>query len=184
MLFNTAVTILDWFGVVVFAVSGALVASRKRMDVVGFALLGGVTGVGGGTSRDVLLGELPVFRVREPAYLIACVAVSAVVFLTAHIPQSRHRLLLWCDALGLSLFVVTGAERALLAGSGPVIAVATCVITATFGCIVRDVLGSETCSGPRARLSSAVRSRSPPRCSERWLWLAGLSSCRGRSRSG
>lgn len=144
MLFDTAVTLLDWFGVIVFAVSGALVASRKRMDVVGFALFGGVTGVGGGTLRDVLLGELPVFWVREPAYLVACVAVSAVVFFTAHIPQSRYRLLLWCDALGLSLFAVTGAERALLAGAGPVIAVAMGVVTATFGGIVRDVLGAES----------------------------------------
>jgi uncharacterized membrane protein YeiH len=67
-----------------------------------------------------------------------------VVFLTAHIPQSRYRLLLWFDALGLSTFAITGAERALLAGSGPVIAVAMGVITATFGGIVRDVLGAES----------------------------------------
>jgi uncharacterized membrane protein YeiH len=144
MLLNTAVTLLDWFGVVVFAVSGALVASRKLMDIVGFALLGIATGIGGGTLCDILLGELPVFWVCEPAYLIACVAVSAVVFLTTHIPQSRYRLLLWFDALGLSTFAITGAERALLAGSGPVIAVAMGVITATFGGIVRDVLGAES----------------------------------------
>lgn len=144
MTFDTAVALLDWFGVVVFAVSGALVASRKRMDVVGFALLGAVTGIGGGTLRDVLLGDLPVFWVREPAYLLACVAASVVVFLTAHIPQSRYRLLLWFDALGLSLFAIAGAERALLAGAGPVIAVAMGVVTATFGGIVRDVLGAES----------------------------------------
>ena len=144
MLFDTAVILLDWFGVVVFAVSGALVASRKQMDIVGFALLGGVTGVGGGTLRDILLGEFPVFWVREPAYLVACVAVSVMVFFTAHIPQSRYRLLLWFDALGLSLFAVTGAERALLAGSGPVIAVAMGVVTASFGGVVRDVLGAES----------------------------------------
>jgi uncharacterized membrane protein YeiH len=144
MLFDTAIRILDCFGVVVFAISGALVASRKQMDIVGFALLGIVTGIGGGTLRDILLGELPVFWVREPAYLAACVAVSIVVFFTAHIPQSRYRLLLWFDAFGLSLFAITGAERALLAGSGPVIAIAMGVITATFGGIVRDVLGAES----------------------------------------
>jgi uncharacterized membrane protein YeiH len=70
MLLNTAVTLLDWLGVVVFAVSGTLVASRKQMDIVGFALLGIVTGIGGGTLRNILLGELPVFWVREPAYLL------------------------------------------------------------------------------------------------------------------
>jgi uncharacterized membrane protein YeiH len=129
---------------VVFAISGALVASRKRMDVVGFALLGTVTGIGGGTLRDVLLGQLPVTFVREPMYLVACVLVSGVVFVTAHIPQSRYRLLLWFDALGLALFAVTGAERALIAGAGPLVAVTMGVITATFGGILRDVLGAES----------------------------------------
>ena len=144
MLFDTAAAALDWLGVVVFAVSGALVASRKQMDVAGFALLGTVTGIGGGTLRDLLLGQAPVFWVREPAYLIVCVIVSGLVFVTAHIPQSRYRMLLWFDALGLALFAVAGAERALLAGSGPVVAVAMGVITATFGGIIRDVLGNES----------------------------------------
>jgi uncharacterized membrane protein YeiH len=142
--FAATVAVLDWLGVIVFAVSGALVASRKQMDIVGFALLGTVTGIGGGTLRDILLGQLPVFWVREPAYLIACVVVSGLVFLTAHIPQSRYRLLLWFDALGLAVFAVTGAERALLAGSGPTVAVAMGVVTATFGGIIRDVLGAES----------------------------------------
>ena len=144
MLFDTAAAALDWLGVIVFAVSGALVASRKQMDLVGFALLGTVTGIGGGTLRDLLLGLSPVFWVREPAYLIVCVIISGVVFVTAHIPQSRYRVLLWFDALGLALFAVTGAERALLVGSGPVVAVAMGVITATFGGIIRDVLGHES----------------------------------------
>jgi uncharacterized membrane protein YeiH len=144
MLFATAAAVLDWFGVIVFAISGALVASRKQMDIVGFALLGTVTGIGGGTLRDILLGHLPVFWVREPAHLITCVLVSGAVFFTAHIPASRYRLLLWFDALGLGLFAVTGAERALLSGSGPVVAVAMGVITATFGGVIRDVLGAES----------------------------------------
>jgi uncharacterized membrane protein YeiH len=114
------------------------------MDIVGFALLGTVTGIGGGTLRDILLGELPVFWVRDPAYLITCVLISGVVFFTAHIPESRYRLLLWFDALGLALFAVTGAERALLSGSGPVVVVAMGVITATFGGVIRDVLGGES----------------------------------------
>lgn len=144
MLFNTAEAALDWLGVVVFAISGALVASRKQMDVVGFALLGTVTGIGGGTLRDLLLGLSPVFWVREPAYLVVCVVVSVLVFVTAHVPQSRYKLLLWFDALGLALFAVTGAERALVAGAAPVVAVAMGVITAAFGGIIRDVLGGES----------------------------------------
>jgi uncharacterized membrane protein YeiH len=89
-MLSTATAVLDWFGVIVFTITGALVASRKQMDVVGFALLGTVTGIGGGTLRDILLGELPVFWVREPAYLVKCVLVSRLVFFTAHIPQSRY----------------------------------------------------------------------------------------------
>jgi uncharacterized membrane protein YeiH len=144
MDFDTATTALDWLGVVVFAISGALVASRKRMDLVGFALLGTVTGIGGGTLRDLLLDSGPVFWVQRPAYLVVCAIVSVAVFFTAHLASSRYRLLLWFDALGLALFAVTGAERALLAGTGPVVAVAMGVITATFGGILRDVLGNES----------------------------------------
>jgi|SRR5512132_41396 uncharacterized membrane protein YeiH len=144
MVLSAVTAVLDWFGVIVFAITGALVASRKQMDLVGFALLGTVTGIGGGTIRDVVLGLLPVFWVREPAYLVTCVLVSCLVFFTAHIPQSRYRFLLWLDAVGLALFAVTGAERAMLSGAGSIAAIAMGVITATFGGMVRDVLGGES----------------------------------------
>jgi uncharacterized membrane protein YeiH len=141
-MFETVTTLLDWLGVVAFTVSGALVASRKEMDIVGFALLGTATGIGGGTLRDVLLG-LPVFWVHEPAYLLTCIAVSGLAFFTAHIPHSRYKTLLWLDAVGLALFAVTGAETAALAGTNGVVAVAMGVVTATFGGIIRDLLGGE-----------------------------------------
>ena len=144
MTFDALVALIDWVGVVVFAVTGALVASRKQMDIVGFALLGTVTGIGGGTVRDVLLGAQPVLWVAQPAYALVCVAASVVVFFTAHVVSSRYRLILWLDAAGLALFAVTGAERALAAGAAPVIAVIMGVITATFGGVVRDVLGGES----------------------------------------
>jgi uncharacterized membrane protein YeiH len=134
---------LDFLGVAAFAATGALVASRKEMDIVGFALLAVVTGIGGGTLRDLLLG-LPVFWVSAPAYLVICIAVAGIVFATAHVPTSRYRLLLWIDAMGLALFAVAGAEKALLAGAGPLVAVAMGMITATFGGIIRDVLGAES----------------------------------------
>lgn len=143
-MFDTFAALLDWFGIIVFATSGALVASRKQMDVVGFVLLGTATGIGGGTIRDTLLGSLPVFWVREPAYLVACVLVSCAAFFLAHIPRSRFKLHLWFDAVGMALFAVTGAEKALLAEAGPIVAVAMGVVTATFGGIIRDVLGGES----------------------------------------
>jgi uncharacterized membrane protein YeiH len=142
-MFETVTIALDWLGIIAFATTGSLVASRKQMDIVGFTLLGIATGIGGGTLRDVLLGA-PVFWVREPTYLIACVLVSGLVFFTAHIPQSRYRLLLWLDAIGLALFAVTGAEKASHAGADGTVAVAMGVITATFGGIIRDLLGGES----------------------------------------
>ena len=77
-MFQTVTTALDWLGVIAFATTGSLMASQKQMDIVGFTLLGVVTGIGGGTLRDILLGA-PVFWVHEPAYLIACVLVAALV---------------------------------------------------------------------------------------------------------
>jgi uncharacterized membrane protein YeiH len=143
-MFDTLTAVLDWVGIVVFATTGALVASRKQMDIVGFVLLGCVTGIGGGTIRDTLLGTLPVFWVTQPAYLVTCVVVSTATFFLHPIPQSRYAVLLWFDAVGMALFAVTGAEKALLAGTAPVIAVALGVITATFGGILRDILGGES----------------------------------------
>jgi uncharacterized membrane protein YeiH len=128
----------------VFAVSGALVASRKEMDIVGFAMLASVTGIGGGTIRDVLLGIEPVFWISQPAYLVTCVAVAVVTFFLAHIPQSRERILHWFNAVGISLFCVTGADMALASGAGPTVSIAMGVATATFGGIIRDLLGGES----------------------------------------
>ena len=141
-MFTLLITTLDWFGVAVFAVTGALVASRKQMDIFGFALLATVTGIGGGSVRDVLMGQLPVFWVKEPAYVAICVAVSVVVFFTAHIPESRYRLLMWLDAIGLAFFCVVGAGKGQAAG--PFVAVVMAVITASFGGIIRDVIGGES----------------------------------------
>lgn len=143
-MLKTFVVTLDWFGVVVFAVTGALTASRKQMDIFGFMLLATATGIGGGSIRDLMLGTLPVFWVKDPAYLMICVGVATVTFFTAHIPESRFRLLLWFDAVGLAFVCVVGADRALDAGAGGFVAVTMGVVTATFGGMIRDVLGGES----------------------------------------
>lgn len=143
-MIDTFAGALNWFGVAVFATTGALVASRKQMDIVGFALLGTATGIGGGTIRDVLLGKYPIFWIAEPGYLITCVLVSCATFFLAHVPQSRYSLLLRFDGIGLAVFAVTGTETARLAGAEPAVAMAMGVITATFGGMIRDVLGGES----------------------------------------
>ena len=138
-----AATIVDLSAVAVFAVTGALAASRKEMDVFGFIMLGTSVGIGGGTVRDVLLGRLPVFWVTQPSYVLVCVLVSVVVFFTAHIPQSRYRSLLWFDAVGLSLVAVAGADKGLAASDSATVALVMAAITGSFGGIIRDVLSGE-----------------------------------------
>jgi uncharacterized membrane protein YeiH len=142
-MLDSITQILDWFGLCVFALSGALVASRKQMDIVGFALLGCVTGIGGGSLRDVVLGSTPVFWVQRPAYLLTCIVVSCAAFFVAHLIQSRMKYLLWSDAIGLALFSVTGAEIAQAHTASSVIAIAMGVATATMGGVIRDILGGE-----------------------------------------
>ncbi len=139
---STLLTIVDLSSSIVFAVTGALVASRKQMDIVGFMWLGVVTGIGGGTLRDLLLG-LPVFWVADQAHLIACLLASVAVYFTAHLLDSRYRLLLWLDAIGLALVTVAGTAKGLDAGAGPVVAVIMGVLTASAGGIIRDILGQE-----------------------------------------
>ena len=138
----TLLTAVDLSSSVVFAVTGALVASRKQMDVVGFMWLGVVTGIGGGTLRDLLLG-MPVFWVRDSTHLVACLLASAAVYFTAHLLDSRYRLLVWLDAMGLALVTVAGTAKGLDAGAGPVVAVVMGVLTAAAGGIIRDILGQE-----------------------------------------
>lgn len=133
---------MDYAGIVVFAISGALVASRKCLDPVGFALIATVTGIGGGTLRDLLLG-LPVFWVHQPSYVVVCVVVALVVYLIAPYIEYRYRVLLWADAAGLSLFSVLGASLSIDAGFNGVIAVVMGLLTATFGGLIRDVLCGE-----------------------------------------
>ena len=134
--------VLDLASAAVFAVTGALVASRKEMDVIGFMWLGVVTGVGGGTVRDLLL-DVPVFWVQSPAPAIACLIAAIVVFFTAHLVQSRYRLILWLDAVGMALVTVAGTAKGLDAGAGPFVAVIMGVVTAAVGGIIRDTLGQE-----------------------------------------
>lgn len=142
-MFDSSIALLDWIGIVAFAITGALAASRNQMDAIGFVLLGTVTGIGGGTVRDVLLDIHPILWIERPLYLAVCVAVSLAVFFTAHLAHSRYRLILWFDAIGLALFATVGAERALSTGAAPIVAILMGVITATAGGMIRDLLSQE-----------------------------------------
>ncbi len=132
---------LDYFGIAVFAISGALLAAEKRQTVVTFFFFAVVTGVGGGTLRDLLIGA-PVFWVHTNATLVICIAAALLVWIT-----SRHwfagKALLWFDAAGLGAYATYGAAKALAFGVAPVPAFVMGVLTACAGGIIRDVLAGE-----------------------------------------
>jgi uncharacterized membrane protein YeiH len=134
---------LDYAGVGLFAATGALAASRKQLDLIGFLFFAVITGTGGGTVRDIVLGRVPVFWVLNPTYILICCAAGIVVFFTAHLVESRYRLLIWLDAVGLSAYCVMGAAKGLAASGSPTIAIVTGTLTATFGGILRDLLANE-----------------------------------------
>lgn len=132
---------LDYAGVTVFAITGALAAARDRHDIVTFWFFAVVTGVGGGTLRDLLIGA-PVFWVGDPAYLgIGLAAAIAVWFLAPHL--ERAKTLIWLDAVGLAAYAVIGAAKALSLGVNPLVAIAMGVLTASFGGVIRDVLAEQ-----------------------------------------
>ena len=142
-MFDSWVSVLDWLGIIAFTITGALAASRNQMDAIGFILLGTITGIGGGTLRDVLLDVHPVLWIQQPAYLVVCILISLLLFFTAHLVDVRYRMILWFDAIGLALFATVGAERAMESGAAPVVAVVMGVITACFGGIIRDVISQQ-----------------------------------------
>jgi uncharacterized membrane protein YeiH len=137
----TLLSVLDYAGVATFAASGALMAAQKRQDVVTFIFFAAITGVGGGTLRDLLI-DAPVFWVLDPGYVIVCTVVALLVFLTRG-RGVHEQTLLWLDAVGLCVYAVVGAAKALSLGVHPVICVVMGALTATFGGIIRDVLAGE-----------------------------------------
>ncbi len=136
------VVFLDYTGVALFAATGALAASRKQLDIIGFLFLAAVTGTGGGTARDLILG-VPVFWIKQPGFVLVCAATAIVVYFTAHLLESRYRLLLWLDAVALSAYCVFGAYKGLMVTGSPTIAIIMGMMTGTLGGILRDVLAHE-----------------------------------------
>lgn len=138
----TLIALLDYAAVFVFALTGALVASRAQLDVVGFVFLASLTATGGGTLRDLLLNRDP-FWIREPAILMVATAAAVLIFFTAHLVESRYRWILWLDAVALSVAVPAGVGVALATGQSPAIVILMGVMTGTFGGMLRDVVANE-----------------------------------------
>jgi uncharacterized membrane protein YeiH len=133
--------ILDYAGVTVFALTGALAAARGRHDIVTFWFFAVVTGVGGGTLRDLLIGA-PVFWIGDATYLGLGAAAALIVWVAGQ-RLERAAALIWLDAVGLAAYAVIGAAKALAFGVTPLVAAAMGVLTACFGGVIRDVLAGQ-----------------------------------------
>jgi uncharacterized membrane protein YeiH len=131
---------LDLFGIVVFALSGALMAGRYKLDPFGVVVLASVTAIGGGTIRDIIL-DTPVFWVENPIYLYVILATAVLTIIIIRRPKRiPKRFLLIADAFGLALFAVLGTEKALSLGVPISVAVVMGTITGVAGGMIRDVI--------------------------------------------
>jgi uncharacterized membrane protein YeiH len=139
----TLILALDYFGVFVFAITGAMVAARKEMDIFGFVVLALMPAVGGGTIRDLIL-DVPVFWMQATSYLFVTLAAAILTFAGIRFVEKLKDVLVWLDALGLAVFCAIGASKTMLVTGDPVISVMMGVITAVAGGILRDVIANES----------------------------------------
>jgi uncharacterized membrane protein YeiH len=139
MTMDTIGAMAGLFGVFVFALSGGLAAARKRMDLFGFIVVALLPAVGGGTVRDVVLGA-DVFWIADTTVIWVTIAAALVAFLFSARIERRAMAVAWCDAIGLALFSVLGASKALALTDSPTIAVMMGVTTAVAGGLIRDVV--------------------------------------------
>lgn len=139
----TLFNILDILGTIAFAISGALAAMDRRLDLFGIFIIGFVTAIGGGTLRDTLIGNTPVSWMENTIYiyLIGSVTILAIIFRNK-INYLKKSLFLF-DTIGLGVFTITGVEIGIRNDLDPIICVALGAMTGTFGGVIRDILCNE-----------------------------------------
>jgi uncharacterized membrane protein YeiH len=131
--------IINIAATIAFAISGALVAARHRLDWVGFVFMACITGIGGGTLRDAIL-DVPVFWLSDYYIILVCTAAALMTYFAAQHISKRSKPLLWADALGMALFSTLGAQKALALGMSIPVATIMGVFSACLGGIIRDVI--------------------------------------------
>lgn len=136
--------LLDLIGTAVFAIAGVLSVSGKKIDLFGVLVVAMVSAIGGGTLRDLILDARPVFWVGNPVYLYVAIAAAVVTFYAAHlVKRIPAAIFLLADAMGLAVFTVIGANKALTLGAPYVVVVMMGIMTGVAGGLVRDVMCAE-----------------------------------------
>ncbi|TMM55929.1 trimeric intracellular cation channel family protein [Maribacter algarum] len=134
---------IDILGTIAFAISGVLVAMEKKLDIFGVFIIAFVTAIGGGTLRDILIGDFPVVWMRDYTYIL--VVLGAVLFAVLFVNQLKYfrKTLFLFDTIGIGLFTMVGVEKGLAADILPIMCIALGTITACFGGVIRDILCNE-----------------------------------------
>lgn len=135
--------ILDITGTFVFAVSGTITASERKMDPFGAAVIAFITAVGGGTVRDVLIGSVPVGWMLNLHYLYAIMAGILITFFVKKQIMKLHKTLFLFDAIGIGLFTILGLQKTIAAELSPLIGVMMGTVSAVFGGVLRDVFSNQ-----------------------------------------
>lgn len=133
---------LNIIGTFVFAISGALTASEKKMDAFGSAVIALITALGGGTLRDILIGSQPVGWLLDPNYLYTVLAALAFSYFFKKWIVKLTRTMFLFDTIGIGLFAVLGMQKTLSYGLSPAIAIMMGAVSAVFGGVLRDVLSN------------------------------------------
>ncbi|WP_396637288.1 trimeric intracellular cation channel family protein [Maribacter sp. R77961] len=136
-------TVIDILGTIAFAISGVLVAMEKRLDFFGVVIIAFVTSIGGGTLRDLLIGNTPVVWMRDATYVITILTTVVLAILFVKQLKYFRKSLFLFDTIGIGLYTLIGVEKGLDAGLLPVMCIALGTITASFGGVLRDILCNE-----------------------------------------
>jgi len=139
----TLFNILDFLGIISFAISGSLVAMRKKLDPFGVFIIAFATAVGGGTLRDVLIGAQPVFWMKNTTVIFLIIASTIFAIFFRNKLKYLNKSLFLFDTIGLGLYTIMGTEIGLKANFHPIVIVSIATMTASFGGVIRDILCNE-----------------------------------------
>ncbi|SMC56950.1 trimeric intracellular cation channel family protein [Cellulophaga tyrosinoxydans] len=135
--------IIDILGTIAFAISGVMVAMDKKLDLFGVFIIAFVTSVGGGTLRDLLIGNTPVAWLKDPTFLITILSAVVIAIVFRNKLKYLRKSLFLFDTIGIGLYTMVGIQKGLLIGLSPIMCIGLGTITASFGGVIRDILCNE-----------------------------------------